>query len=354
MATYDLAKSKALAEAVAPLNVTPLWLVLGGLITDTPEVPEVPYLWSWKALRPWLDEACRQIRAEEAERRVLTMTNPAHRHLAAVTHYLNAGLQIILPGEIAPTHRHAANAIRLILEGDGAYTVVNGEKTVMRRGDFVTTPIWSWHDHGNDSDRPVVWLDGLDFPFVHTANAMFKSEYPTAPGGIRRQPVERDGDDSFYRYGQGLRPSNSALTTPLYSPILNYRYTTARAALERLSRTDPPDPIEGWRLEYINPLTGGPVLPTMDAFLQLLPAGFEGQAHRHTHGSVYVALEGTGQTQAGNTVLAWEPNDVFVVPSWTPHRHRAATDAVLFSFTDAPIQRPFGLHREERVEEMLE
>lgn len=351
MAAIDLAKSQTLADAVAPLHVTPLWMVLGRLITDEPDVPEVPYLWSWKALRPWLEEACRLISAQDAERRVLTMTNPAKRYTGAVTHYLNAGLQVIMPGEIAPTHRHVANAIRFIMEGDGAYTVVDGEKTLMRRGDFITTPIWSWHDHGNESDKPMVWLDGLDFPFVHTANAMFKSDYPVGPDGVRRQVVQREDDDSIVRFGQSMRPTEGVPdSSRLYSPVINYRYTTARAALERLRNTDAPHPVEGWKLEYINPVTGGSVLPTIDAFLQLLPAGFRGRSHRHTHGTIYVAVEGRGRTEAGNTIMEWEPNDVFVVPSWTPHRHIATEESVLFSFTDAPIQRPFGIHREELMD----
>lgn len=344
----SLSASDSLAQQVAKYHVKPLWMVLGELITEEPTVPEVPFIWRWKDLRDPLYEATRIISAEDAERRVLTMENPAHRNTAAVTHYLNAGLQIIMPGEIAPTHRHTANAIRFILEGNGAYTVVDGEKTLMRRGDFLTTPIWSWHDHGNESDGPMVWLDGLDFPFVNTSNAMFRGEFPPDAEGHRKQKVTKPLDDSLVRYAQGLRPvGNVPETARLYSPIVTYRYTVARDALLTLARTDSPDPHDAFRMEYVNPVTGGPVLPTIDAFMQLLPKGFSGRPHRHTHGTIYAVVEGSGRTTVGETVLEWEPNDVFVAPSWLPHRHEASEDAFIFSFTDAPIQRPFGIHREE-------
>ena len=118
-------------------------------------------------------EAGRLITAEEAERRVLILENPALRGQSCITASLYAGLQLILPGEVAPAHRHTQSALRLVLDGDGAYTAVDGERTTMRRGDFIITPSWTWHDHGNLGDQPVVWLDGLDIPIVRFFDAGF-------------------------------------------------------------------------------------------------------------------------------------------------------------------------------------
>jgi hypothetical protein len=61
-------------------------------------------------------------------------------------------MRLLLPGEIAPSHRHTASAILLIVEGRGAYTSVDGERTPMEPGDFVITPSWTSHDHGNPGD----------------------------------------------------------------------------------------------------------------------------------------------------------------------------------------------------------
>lgn len=330
-------------EEIAPLQLSPLWTVLHGVITKEPVVPEKPHLWRWRDMRGPLFKAADLIGTDEAERRVLVLENPGDVPHPAITQTLYAGLQIILPGEIARTHRHTANALRLIVEGEGAYTAVDGEKTIMRRGDFVTTPIWTWHDHGNESDRAMVWMDGLDLPFVNRVNAMFFTPFPN-----ETQPVTKPEEDSIYRYGHGFKPGfDVPAQAGLYSPVLNYRYEAARKSLFEIARASSGSPFDGVILQYINPMTGGPVLPTIDATIQLLPKGFETQAHRHTSGSVYCVLEGEGSTEINGQTFQWEPNDIFVVPSWMTHRHAASSDAVLFAFNDAPMQRPFGLYREE-------
>lgn len=335
-------------EEIAPLHLSPLWTVLHGVITREPVVAETPHLWRWHEMRGPLYKAAELIGTDEAERRVLVLENPGDVPHPAITQTLYAGLQIIRPGEIARTHRHTANALRLIVEGEGAYTAVNGEKTLMGRGDFVTTPIWAWHDHGNESDRAMVWMDGLDLPFVNRVNGMFSDPYPT-----ETQPIVKPEEDSIHRYGYGFKPGfDVPEEAQLYSPILNYRYETAYRSLKELSRTTTGSPFDGVILQYINPMTGGPVLPTIDATLQLLPKGFATQKHRHTSGSVYCVLEGQGQTDIEGRTFHWEPNDIFVIPSWASHRHVAGPgeDAILFAFNDSPMQRPFGLYREEAVD----
>jgi gentisate 1,2-dioxygenase len=148
-------------------NLAPLWRVLHGLVTETPKSPCKPAHWSYKRVRPYLIEACDLITTAEAQRRVLVLENPGMPGQSRITRSLFAGLQIIRPGEIAPAHRHVASALRFIIEGKGAYTAVAGERTMMESGDFVITPSWTWHDHGNESSAPMVWLDGLDMHIVN-------------------------------------------------------------------------------------------------------------------------------------------------------------------------------------------
>ena len=154
-------------------NCAPLWEVLGDLIRPTPNTPCIPYIWHWDEVWPWIEESGGLISAEEAERRVIVLENPGQRGRSAITHGLYAGLQLILPGEVAPAHRHTQSALRFILHGAGAYTSVGGERITMHVGDFVITPSWEFHDHGNPSDEPMVWLDGLDIPIVELFDAQF-------------------------------------------------------------------------------------------------------------------------------------------------------------------------------------
>src|SRR5512147_2767193 len=124
-------------------SLAPLWEVLGELVPPAPRTPCAPALWRYQAIRPWLLEAGRLITAREAERRVLVLENPGLRGLSSTTHTLYAGLQLILPGEVAPSHRHAQSALRLVLEGNGAYTAVDGERVPMHPGDLIVTPSWT-------------------------------------------------------------------------------------------------------------------------------------------------------------------------------------------------------------------
>src|SRR5437764_14260558 len=158
-------------------NTAPLWEVLHALIPDTPATRCKPYLWKHKEVRPFITEAGKLITAKEAIRRVLVLENPGMRGESCITQSLYAGLQLILPGEIAPSHRHSQSALRFIVEGAGAYTAVDGERTTMYPGDFIITPSWTFHDHGNPGNEPVVWMDGLDIRIVELFAAQFHEVY---------------------------------------------------------------------------------------------------------------------------------------------------------------------------------
>jgi gentisate 1,2-dioxygenase len=322
-------------------HLKPLWEVLGKLVPREPASPCVPALWPYGAVRPLLLEAGRLITAEEAERRVLVLENPGLRGASSITHTLYAGLQLILPGEIAPSHRHTQSALRFVVEGTGAYTAVDGERATMHPGDFIVTPSWTFHDHGNPGDEPVVWLDGLDIPTVAFFDAGFAERFAD-----RSQPVTKRDGDSLARYGANLLPleyTPASKTTPL----LAYPYRATREALERLHHQGPLDACHGIKLQYVNPTTGGYPMPTIGAFIQLLPRGFHGRGYRSTDGTVYSVVEGRGRTRIGERTFEWGPKDVFVVPSWWRVEHEAAEEAVLFSFSDRPAQKALGLWRED-------
>lgn len=342
------AARESLYRDMSPLNLTPLWEVLHALVPPQPASPCVPAHWKYGQIRPCLQRAGEVITAEEAVRRVLILENPALRGQSAVTQSLYAGLQLILPGEVAPSHRHTQSALRFIVEGTGAYTAVDGERTTMHPGDFIITPSWTWHDHGNEVDEPVVWLDGLDIPMIRFFDAGFAEN-----GAAKSQAVTRPEGASFARYGHNMAPVRGNAPFGTTSPIFSYPYERSREALHQLERTAPLDAWDGYKLRYINPLTGGTPMPTIQPFLQRLPAGFDGQGWRQTDGAVYSVVEGTGtayiEGPKGQLRFDFEARDHFVVPSWQALRLQSTTGCVLFSFSDRPVQEALGIHKEERL-----
>jgi len=335
---------QAFYDRLGPENLAPLWERLHALVTRAPTSPAKPYHWNYDdVVRPFMMESGGLITAKEAERRVLILENPGLEGQSRITNSLFAGLQMILPGEVAPAHRHTPSALRFIVEGHGAYTAVEGERTIMEPGDFVITPPWTWHDHGNESDQAMVWLDGLDVPMIKMLDASFAE-----PSNADSQTISRPVGDSPARYGSNMVPVDWKPETKS-SPIFNYPYTRSRETLHTLSRNGDPDPYHGHKLRYINPATGGSPMPTIGAFMALLPDGFSTAPYRSTDGTIYSVVEGTGETVIGDTVFRWKPRDIFVVPSWNTHFHRAGSDAVLFSFSDRPVQDILGLWREERL-----
>ena len=308
----DLAR---FSKEIASLDMKPLWERTGRLAPGTAARPAI---WRWSDTRPLLMRACELITAKQAERRVLMLENPALAGTTFSTTTLFTGLQAILPGEIAPTHRHTPNALRLIVEGEGAYTAVDGERIAMRPGDFIVTPGWTWHDHGNEGAAPVVWLDGLDTAFANLLGAHFREDYP---------------DEK--------QASQSAADSPL-----SYPYEQTRSALERLSRSENPHPSHGWKLRYSHPVTGRDPFPTMAVFMQWLPKGFVGRGLRSTDGAVCCVVEGRGRAEVGPARFELAPHDVFVIPSWEIHRFEAETDCLLFSYSDRAAQEALGFWRE--------
>lgn len=333
---------RAYYDRIGIESMTPLWEVLGALVPHQPKSPAVPHQWKYAAVRDSVMEAGSLISAEEAERRVLILENPALRGQSCITQSLYAGLQLIMPGEVAPAHRHTQSALRLVLDGEGAYTAVDGERTTMRRGDFIITPAWTWHDHGNLGDEPVVWLDGLDIPIVRFLDAGFSEKSDSA-----YQTVARPEGDALARYGANMVPVDFYQQPAEPTKVFVYPWERTLASLQAIA-SGTPDAHFGHKQRYVNPATGRSPMPTMAAFSQLIPAGFETRPYRCTDGTVYVCLRGSAEASVAGQTFSLDENDVIVVPSWHSHQFRAGPETVLFSYSDRPVQQALGLWREQR------
>ncbi|MBA3477153.1 MAG: gentisate 1,2-dioxygenase [Lautropia sp.] len=339
-----------LYDRMRPAGLTPLWEVLHALVPQQPAVRTRPAHWRWSDVEPFLQDAGRLITAEEAIRRVLILENPGWRGESRSTGTLYAGLQLILPGEVAPSHRHTQSALRFVVDGDGAYTAVNGERTIMHPGDFIITPHWTWHDHGNEGSQPVVWLDGLDIPVV----AFFESGF-AENDSARSQAVTAAEGTSLARFGASMLPLKPHSPFGATSPIFCYPYARSREALAHLAAHAGLDPAHGAALRYVNPLTGGWAIPTIATQLQLLPEGFETRTSRTTAGTVFSVVEGSAtvtitcpaQGPGAGTPMRYRvgAKDHFVVPPWAGLQLSAADECVLFSFSDAPLQQAAGILR---------
>ncbi len=240
---------KAFYNKVDAANCTPLWEVLHSLLTVKPNTPCLPYLWAWDMVWPWLQEGGQLITAKEAEGRVLVLENPGLCGQSCVTHSLYAGLQLILSGEVATAHRHSLSALRFILQGGGAYTTVNGEKVTLNVGDFVITQSWTFHDHSNFSNEPMVWLDGLDLPIVELLDAQFRQD-----GASDMQKVESSSGTCLARFGNTMKLMKYKARSRT-SPLFWYPYDRTREALETLRDQDEAHVCWGYKLQYTNPIT---------------------------------------------------------------------------------------------------
>ena len=323
-----------------------LW-ELASEMTRHPEPKAVPYLWPASLIDAMVRESSEVVPIGE-ERRALQLFNPGLGGRWATTDTLIAAVQVILPGEVARAHRHTPTAIRFIMEGEGGYTAVDGERVYMAPGDLILTPSWAWHDHGNETDRPVVWMDGLDVPLVQALNAMFFQLHEDTQAAH-----DKPNDASLRLYGHVALSPTWVKERPRSSPLLLYSWARAWQSLNGL-RDAAADPHDGVALEYTHPQTGGPILPTMACWIQMLRPGERLTAHRHTGSAVYYVVDGRGETIIDGRRFAWGKGDIFVLPSWALHEHAntAPTQpAVLFSIQDRPVLEALGLYREEEFTE---
>ncbi len=326
-------------EQLPAFNVRPLWRQ-PGLLPAEPRSRARPHLWPYDDVRALLMQAGDVVTAEEAERRVLMLLNPGLDGEPAAANNLYAGMQLVLPGESAPNHRHAASALRFVVEGSGASTTVDGERAVMEVGDLVLTPAGAWHDHGNQSAEAMVWLDGLDLPLINKLEANF---FENAEDKVQTPRVPDNASARLYARAR-LNPTWVSWDRA-YSPILNYPWRETERLLAAAAEDWPGSASDGVIFEYSNPYTGGPALVTLSCFIQQLAGGFHGDAHQHTTSAVYYVVRGHGETIVDGQTLNWKERDVFAVPGWSIHEHvngSASDPAILFSFTDEAALRPLG------------
>ncbi len=331
--------------ALGRLDAGALWTVANTIEPWEPDSSSVPMLWRYAELRAHVLRALELVTPERAGRRVVYLVNPGRRAEAAAVGRLYTGLQVMNPGEKASAHRHSSSALRFIMEGDGAYTIVDGHKVTLGRNDFVLTPNGTWHEHGVDADGSVcIWQDGLDIPLVNALEANFFEVHPALA-----QQVSHPVDDTTARFAApALRPQGG-WDRP-HSPLLKYEWAPTYDSLCRHAEVSEGSPFDGVLMEYVNPLTGGPVMPTIGAAMQRLAPGARTRAHRHTGSAVYQVAKGAGWSMIGGRRLDWAERDIFVVPSWAWHAHANASDsadACLFQFNDLPVMRALGLYREE-------
>lgn len=344
MATRSAPKSvEAFDAELSELSIEGFWKTIGVMPAE-PTQRAAAHLWRWADVRPRLFEASDIVNLEDgAERRSLRLCTP-NMPWPATTTTIHAAIQMVLPGEIARAHRHSAAAFRFVIEGDGGgYTTVNGDRCGMEPSDLILTPQTCWHDHGNRSDDlPVIWLDVLDFPFTRMLNAIFYESY----NDRAQEVVHADGHSR--RMAGPARPAGT--TSPRTGLAYHYKGGESLATLAEIP-DDAADPFDGVTLDYLNPITGGPTMPTAQCRLHRLLAGTRTRRHRHTWNTIYHIVSGHGETVVGDKTLSWGPHDTFSLPAWLWHEHASAkdSDAVLFSVTDEPIFRAFALDRVEEA-----
>jgi gentisate 1,2-dioxygenase len=331
-----------LNDLLRPRWVSGLWNVDHAERPSDPKTRVRAHLWKWHDIYDSLLQAKDKISVARGgvERRVIRLVNPGMAETEMTSHTILLSFQLIQPGEVAPAHRHTMAAFRFILQGRGAYTNVDGQKMVMESGDLILTPQGCWHEHAHEGDENMLWIDGLDVPFVQALQQI--SFDPYAKG---RLAVKETIDPANF-YGL-TRPVGDS--TPNQAPLLHYRWLDTYESLQRLSGT-PGNLYDGLALEFINPATGGSTFPTMSCWIQMLRAGEKTKRHRHASTSIFHAFRGSGTTIINGQPFHWEKGDTFIVPLWSWHElanDSNSEEAILFSMNDAPILRAFGLYREE-------
>ena len=312
-------------------------------LEDLPPYPVTsirPHLWRWEDVHESMIRAGEVVNLEkDAERRTIRLLNPGIPGGHGTTHTIHFSFQYVKHGEYARAHRHTAAAFRFVLEGRDAYTMVNGQQCVMEEGDLILTPQLTWHDHVNDSGKPIIWLDGLDIPLTQALHQLFFEPYHQEQQALEATSEEVAG---FYSHA---RP---AVEPP--KQFFHYKWADTERSLERLRRNGSGrDPYDGYLLEFLNPVTGGPTMPTIQCAVQLLEPGHETLPHRHTSTVIYHVYRGAGTSIIGGQVFEWRQGDSFVVPLWNQHAHfntSSDTDAILLSMSDTPVVKALDLYRE--------
>ncbi len=326
-------------DAMAKAGVAPLWPMMRNVLPHGAPAPVTkPGYWDYTAVRPLLLQAGELTPVEKAERRVLVLSDPGRGTGAMqATSSIYLGLQLLLPGESAPAHRHTPSAVRIVVEGEGGFTVVNGEKLPMEEGDLVLTPGGEWHDHGHDGDAPVIWLDALDLPLFVYLEGSYAEE-----GELQDRRNRPDASVVEYR-AAGLAPTRPlAAARPRY-PQIRYPWTRTREALDNMAAVTGTDLAE---LDYINPETGEDVLPTMGFTAMRLNGGTHHAPPRRSASAAFHVISGEGTTTVNGQQITWGPKDTFTAPVFAEIDHHPNTTSHMIRIHDRPLQEKLGYYEE--------
>lgn len=325
--------------ALTAQNLVPLWPSLRAVLPPgKPARRTQPVYWSYAELRPLLMQAGELTPIEKAERRVLVLANPGHgleKMQASASIYL--GMQLLLPGEWAPAHRHTPNAVRMIVEGDGAYTTVDGQKCRMSRGDLILTPTGFWHEHGHDGKAPVVWLDVLDLPLVYYLEASYVSEG-------KAQTVTHEASERAYLRG-GVVPSPVFARTNSPYPMMRYPWVEVRAALQALASSQPK--IEAVQVAYVNPDTGSDCQNILGFSALMLRPNEMLTLPARSPAMVVHQLEGCSEVLVEDQRFVLAEADTCCAPGYVPVtlKNRSADQpAYLFLADESPLHKKLGIY----------
>lgn len=325
-------------------HLQPLWTQSERLMGPEPTPTAVPWIWKKQALWEMAEQAAELITITRGgDRRVLALANPGLGGAPFATPTLWGAIQYLNPHEQAPGHRHTPGAVRFVMEGEGTWTTVDGDAIDMHEGDLILTPPWTWHDHRNDADDRMVWFDGLDLPLVRYLDAVFFEKYPVE----ELQPIAGRNVSERTFGGRGSIPtSRDDVDLGPYSPLRVYRFADTDATLRALLDARGGPMVS---MEYVNPVTGRPALPTLGCEMhRLVPAGRTATT-RTVASTVFVAFRGAGTTVIDSERFEWQAGDMFAVPSWRTVDHEAVEESDLFAITDAPVMRALGLYRHEQA-----
>ncbi len=329
--------------ALAARDLKALWSMQTQLMPEMPLPATLPWLWKWDTIFPLAKRAGELITLEHGgDRRVLAFSNPGLGGLPFTSSTLWGAIQYLGPRESAPAHRHSPSAIRFVMAGTGVYTTVNGDACHMEPGDLILTPKWSWHDHNNHGGEPMVWFDGLDLPLLVTLESIFFENHPDHV----QQVIGHDMSERLWA-SAGLAESETPRPDG-HSPLLRYRFVETDRLLDAI-HAENGGPIA--TLEYRDPLTGGPVVPTFTCQMNRVHPGKRSVAKRKTGSSIFVVFQGTGRTVVNGSLFEWGPGDVFVTPSWAAVDHESFEQADLFEISDRPVLQALHLLREEILAE---
>lgn len=320
-------------------GVAPLWPMMRNVLPHgAPNPVSAPGFWRYPAIRPLLMRAGELTPVEKAERRVLVLSDPgrgAGAMQATASIYL--GMQLLLPGETAPAHVHTPSAVRIVVEGKGGYTVVDGEKLPMEEGDLVLTPGGEWHDHGHEGTEPVVWLDALDLPLFVYLEGSYATEGP-----LQAQRNRPDASQVEY-LSSGLAPSRKPGAGVRRYPMMRYPWVRTEAALNEMAAYGDGDVAE---LDYVNPETGADVLPTMGFTAMRIAAGQADNPPLRSSSAAFHVIKGKGRARINGTEIAFGPKDTFSAPVFADIELTAETDAYLVRIHDRPLQDKLGYYEE--------